>query len=265
MSSLLEGNEHLEREFAPERLGKPAMGSFALHATLIGLAVFYGVLGGLFHHNEWGTAGAGGAIQVNLVSNAVPLPTKEINPNVLATETPSEAPAAPQPKAKQAEDLKAIPILGKLQTKPTQQPVQKTPQSKVQPQPNYRAQYGEQAGGRMQQSVQAPSSNGPVTTLDNGDFGSRFGWYVNQINTKVQQNWYKQEIDPRTPKGLRVYLTFTIQRDGGPLNIQVDRSSGSYTLDQSCMRAVKRVDTFGPLPSAYNSNTLSVSYYCEYD
>jgi len=27
---------------------------------------------------------------------------------------------------------------------------------------------------------------------------------------------------------------------------------------------VQRVETFGPLPGAYNQNTLKVSYYCEY-
>ena len=29
-------------------------------------------------------------------------------------------------------------------------------------------------------------------------------------------------------------------------------------------RGVQRVDTFGTLPSAYNQNSLKVSYYCEY-
>lgn len=261
MSGLLKFDEHLERELAPERLAKPAMGSFALHGTLIGLIAFYGLLGGLFHHNEWGTAGSGGAINVNLVSDALPLPNEQINNNVLATDTPSQAPEAPNTKAKQAEDQNAIEIQGR-HAKPKQQLEQKTPQSKQQPL-NNRAAYGEQAGSVMQHAMQTPGS-GPVT-IENGDFGSRFGWYVSQINTKVQQNWYKQEIDPRTPRGLRVYLTFTIGRDGSPASPQIDRSSGSFTLDQSCLRAVKRVDTFGGLPAAYTSNTLSVSYYCEYD
>jgi protein TonB len=262
MSSLLEGNEHLERELAPERLGKPAMGSFVLHGMLLGLMAFYGLLGGLFHHNEWGTAGSGGAINVNLVSNALPLPNEQINNNVLATDTPSQAPEMPTPKAKQTEDENAIDLQGK-HAKPKEQMAHQTPQSKVQTQPNYKAQYGEQAGSVMQHAMQTPG-NGPAT-VENGDFGSRFGWYVSAINVKVQQNWYKQEINPQTPRGIRVYLTFTIRRDGSPTNVQIDRSSGSYTLDQSCTRAVQRVDTFGGLPAAYNSNSLSVSYYCEYD
>jgi protein TonB len=97
-----------------------------------------------------------------------------------------------------------------------------------------------------------------------GDFGSRFGWYVDGINRKMATSWYKAEVDPRTPRGTRVFLTFAIRKDGTPADVQIDRSSGSYTLDNSCKRGVQRVDTFGNLPSAYNGSTLKVSYYCEY-
>ena len=87
---------------------------------------------------------------------------------------------------------------------------------------------------------------------------------MDQINRKMANSWFKQEVDPRTPKGARVYLVFTINRDGSPAAVQLDRSSGSPTLDRSCMRGVQRVDTFGSLPPAYNQSTLKVSYYCEY-
>jgi periplasmic protein TonB len=30
------------------------------------------------------------------------------------------------------------------------------------------------------------------------------------------------------------------------------------------LRAVQRVDSYGPLPAAYNGSTLQVSYYCEF-
>jgi protein TonB len=61
-----------------------------------------------------------------------------------------------------------------------------------------------------------------------------------------------------------VYIVFTIRRDGTPSEVQLDRSSGSATLDRSCMHAAQRVDTFGMLPAGYNQSTLKVSYYCEY-
>src|SRR6516164_3726579 len=103
MSILLQGDDHLEQELAPEPVMAPAASAVALHCGLVLAIVLYGIIGGFFRHNLWGGAGPGGAIQVNLVSSALPIPSDHPpNQNVLATETPSEAPAQPQPKAKQA-------------------------------------------------------------------------------------------------------------------------------------------------------------------
>ena len=152
MNSVLEGGEHLERELTPEPIAGPAAGAVVLHVALAACLVYYGWVLGLFHHNLWGGAGAGGAMQVSLVSSALPLPADELNQNVLATETPSEAPAAPSPKQQQRVDQTAIPILGK-QVKPKQQNTPKTQQHQPQPHQNV-AQYGEQAGSLMPHQMQ---------------------------------------------------------------------------------------------------------------
>ena len=253
---------HLERELSPEPVAGPATGAILLHVLLLGSVIYYAWILGLFHHNLWGNAGAGGAMQVSLVSSALPLPAQQVNKNVLSTETPSQAPAQLSPKELHQMDETAIPILGK-HAKPQQKTTPKT-QLHQPPQPQNRAAYGEQAGTLMPRALNPQvASNGPTTVGDN-DFSSRFGWYVDQINRKMAQSWFKAEVDPRTPRGARVYLVFTVARDGSPSNVQLDRSSGSPTLDLSCERGVQRVDTFGPLPGAYNQSTLKVSYYCEY-
>ena len=262
MNEILEGGEHLERGLAPEPLAKPVAGSIVLHLVLAGLVGYYAWILGIFQHNYWGNQGLGGAMQVNLISSTLPLPATQINQNVLATETPSQAPAAPSPKEQKQVDQTAIPILGK-RVRPHKETTHKT-QPHQQPQRPDRADYGEQAGSSMPRATSPVlASNGPVNVGDN-NFASLFGWYVDQINRVMANNWYKQEVDPRTPHGSRVYLVFTINRDGSPGNLRLDRSSGSPTLDQSCLRAVQRVETFGPLPAAYNQSTLKVSYYCEY-
>lgn len=253
---------HLDRELSPEPIAASATGSIVLHLVLFGLVGYYAWILGLFHHNLWGNAGAGGAMQVNLVSAALPLPAQPVNQNVLSTETPSQAPAQLSPKELHQMDETAIPILGK-HAKPQQKNTPKT-QPHQTPQPQNKAAYGEQAGTIMPRAPNPQiASNGPTTVGDN-DFASRFGWYVDQINRKMAQSWYRAEVDPRTPHGARVYLIFTINRDGSPSQVQLDRSSGSPTLDLSCERGVQRVDTFGPLPGGYNQSTLKVSYYCEY-
>ena len=259
MNSVLEGGEHLERELAAEPIAGPAAGSLGLHLALFAFVVYYAWVLGLFHHNLWGSPGAGGSMHVNVVA-ALPLPADQVNNNVLATETPSQAPAAPSPKQQQHVDETAIPILGK-QVKPQPQTTPKTQMHQPQVRQNV-AQYGEQAGTLMPHQMQAGSS-GPTTVGDN-NFASLYPWYVDQINRKMAQSWDKSMVDPRTPRGARVFLVFAIHRDGTVSGLQLDRSSGSPTLDTSCERGVERVDTFGSLPPAYNQNTLKVSYYCEY-
>ena len=183
-------------------------------------------------------------MQVSLVSSALPLPADELNQNVLATETPSQAPAAPSPKQQQRVDRDGDSDsrqAGEAQAAEHAEDAA-APAAAAQ---NV-AQYGEQAGSLMPHQVQT-GSNGPTTVGDNG-FASLYPWYVDQINRKMGSTWNQYEVDPRTPKGARVYLIFTIHRDGSVSDMQLDRSSGSPTLDTSCERGVQRVDTFGNLP-----------------
>lgn len=265
MSSLLEGSEEqLDRELSPEPFAKPATSSLVLHAGLMVAIVLYYILGGFFHSNIWGGSTAGGAIRVQITS-ALPLPSDQpINDNVLSTEKPSPAPEIPQPKEEaKTIDMTAVPIPGKKE-KVKPQPAPKSPPKQQHVAQDNRARYGEQAGSSMPRAITGQTSNAGPTSVSEGDFGSRFPWYVDGINRKMSIMWNKGEVDPRTPKGTKVFLAYTIHRDGTPSDVQVDRSSGSPTLDRSCVRAVQRVDTFGNLPAGYNSSTLKVSYYCEY-
>lgn len=258
---MLERGQQLEQELTPEPIFKSVAGAVLLHCALAAGVLSYGLVHS-FHTNDWGGSG-GSAIQVNLVTSALPLPSDQPpNKNVLATDKPSPAPAAPEPKAKQTAEPDAIPIRGK-DARPQPKSVPHVAAKQMKPAPDNRAQYGEQAGSSMPRAVRPGASIGQ-TSINDSDFGSRFGWYVDGINRKMATSWYKAEVDPRTPRGARVYLTFTINRAGNPSDVQIDRSSGSGTLDRSCQRGVQRVDTFGNLPAAYNQSTLRVSYYCEY-
>lgn len=271
-------------ELEPDRLGGPAIGSLMLHVGIVGAIALYVLLLGHFHGGIWGNnESAPGAIQATLVSSAptIPLPSEnKPTENVLATQTPSQAPALPAPeKTVQSFPLDAIPIPEKQKQQKAKQAPQKSeapvkPQPKTtaptstrhaQPVPNQqnRANYGEAAQTNIPRSTTSnPNGNNPVA-VNGGDFGSRFPWYVELIRRKTAQNWLTQEVSPSTPAGARVYLSFVIARDGSPSHIQIAQSSGSPSLDSSCLRAVQRVDTYGPLPGGYNGSTLSVSYYCE--
>src|SRR5580698_948871 len=189
MSSILDSGDHLERELTGEPFAGPATGAFGLH-LMLGMTVWLIFHGWLFHHNFWGSPGASGSIQVNLTST-LPLKSDEVNQNVLATETPSKAPAPPSPKEKQRVDETAIPIVGK-KLKPQQQNTPKAQQHQPTPRQN-QAQYGEQSGSLMPHQVQ-PGTIGQTTVGDN-NFASMFPYYVRGINDAVGHMWNKYEVN----------------------------------------------------------------------
>ncbi|MGD0293508.1 MAG: TonB family protein [Terracidiphilus sp.] len=260
MISLLDGGEQLERELAssPEPMMAPAAGSLLLHGALAVLLLTYGFFAGLLHYHLWGSSGSG-AIQVNLIS-ALPLPSDQPpNDNVLATDTPSQAPAEPAAKTKHAVDNSTLAITGKNKPKQNTRKSQQHEQ-----QADNLARYGEQTGSSMARSMQPLGYTSGQTTVSDGDFGSRFGWYVDGINRKMTASSFRQEVDPHTPRGSRAYIQFAIHRDGSVSNVQMSINSGSQTLDRACMRAAQRVDTFGALPSQYSQSTVMTSFFCEY-
>jgi protein TonB len=113
-------------------------------------------------------------------------------------------------------------------------------------------------------SFTANNAKGGFGFNNGGDFGSRFSWYVDQVRRKVSDNWLKYEIDPNISSAKRVYIDFEISRSGAPQNIRVEQSSGIPSLDQSAVRALQRIDTFGPLPSDYSGSKVSVEFWFDY-
>lgn len=257
---------HLERE----RFGPPMAGSFLLHLFVVAAITLWAYIAGHLHGNEWGNNQAPGAIQATLVSSAPTLPLPQDTPptpNVLATETPSPAPAPPQPKAEQIPPPEAIPI--PVKAPPKEKKVEKKAQpapKHAQPQPvQHRAQYGEAPATQIPHSMAGnPGQDNPINVTGGGQ-GFNFPYYVGIIQRKVREAWYTQEVDPSTKTGSQAKVVFLISRDGTPSNIRISQSSGSPTLDSSAVRAVQRVESFGPLPPGYSGSSVSVEYTFSYD
>jgi protein TonB len=252
--------------FEHDTWGRNLAWSAGLHVSVAVAILLYAVVVHGGRGGEWGAGGGGDAMGVTLVTT-IPLPA---NPNqtqnVLANESKGLSESKPKPAENEPE---AIPIPDKnakkkpnpktsaTQRKPEQQPVEEA---------NNVVPFGE--GGPVSGpygNFSAGSAKGGFgVTGGGGDFGTRFGWYVQQIRNKVTENWLKYEVDPRITDANRVYVTFDIQRDGRPADVHIEQSSGVPSLDQSAVRALQRIDTFGPLPSDYAGNKVSVEFWFDY-
>jgi len=252
--------------FEHDRWGRALAWSAGLHVgiTLLLLAysaVFYGTRG-----DTWGAGGGGEAIGATLVST-VPLAVASAQTqNVLANESKGLTESQPKIEEKVPD---AMEIQGKnAKIKPKKKPeTASTKQAQPAPEPeDNRVAFGE--GGPVSGPYGTFSANGAKGGFGisggGGDFGTKYAWYVRVIQQKVSENWMKYEVDSRINSAQRVYITFDVARDGHPGNVQVEQSSGVPSLDISAVRALQRIDTFGPLPPDYSGNKISVEYWFDY-
>jgi len=250
--------------FEHDRWGRNLSWSAGLHVLMVvSISLYVWIAPGTGGGN-WGSGGGGEAMGVTMVSS-VPLPsTPTDKQNVLAND--SKGLTQSQPKAEEnVPDAIAIPDKN---TKKKPKPDTSSKQKKTPPpeEASNVAQFGE--GGPVSGPYGAFSANGAQGGFGfsggSGDFGTRFAWYVKVVQQKVHENWLAYEVDPRIQNANRFYLSFDISRDGRPVNVQIEQSSGVPSLDQSAIRAIQRIDTFGPLPPDYSGNKVSVEFWFDY-
>jgi protein TonB len=244
-----------------ENFGGNFVGSIVLHGLIAAVIVGWAFLFRT-HHPNWGEhASNAGAIQATMVSS-LPLPPTQrtLDTGVLTSEAPSPAPVVTKERTEPPPSPKEIAIPEKI-TKPIKTAEKPTPAppKHIQPAPPQptKAVTGETAGVRIAQSTLQVKNGTASVSVEDRTFGDRFAYYVNIVNSKVAQNWYTAEADPRTSIGKSTTIVFDIDREGVPSNIKIQTPSGSPSLDLSAMRAVQRVDGFGPLPQG---NRITVEY-----
>jgi protein TonB len=250
---------------ADDKLGGNLLGSLVLHALIVAV-----ILGWAYifraHTPPWGEqASNAGAIQATMVAS-IPLPPKQrdLDTGVLTSETPSPAPLIAKEKTAPPPDLKAVPIPTK-EAKPPKVAPKETPQppKHVQPSPPQpkKATTGDTGGIRIPEATMQLKNGSASMSVQDRAFGARFAYYVNIVNRTVAQNWFTQEADPVASNGKSVTIVFDINREGIPSNARVETRSGSPSLDTSALRALQRVEGFGPLPQG---DHITVEYTFNY-
>ena len=245
---------------------RPLAWSIGFHTAVVVFIISYAALVHSAPGQGWGGGGGGDAMSATLVTT-VPLPASPVeSDNVLANE--SKGLTRSLPKAADLA-LDAIPIPDKdIKKKKEKDKETSSKQQKTQPveEANNVVPYGQ--GGPVSGPYGTFSAGGAKGGFGfsggGGDFGSRYSWYVKVVQQKVSENWLKYEIDPRISDAQRVYLTFDITRSGQPSNVAVEQSSGVPSLDQSAVRAIQRIDTFGPLPPDYSGSKVSVEFWFDF-
>ena len=248
-----------------ERLGKPLVGSVALH-VLVAAVLVTGPLLSRGNRVPWGSQDAGGgmgAISVNVVGR-VPLPAASGRINPVANETESQVPAPP-PKVKEQRrapepEPDAIPIRGKNATRRAAAESASTNKWRAQQQDRPNQMYSATGQGLVSQLIGQEGSGG-VGIGSGTPFGNRFGKYALVLKQIVARNWNTADVDARIRTAPPAIVTFTILRNGQVKSVRLTQRSGNPLLDSSCERAVYDSSPFPPLPAGYEGSDVTVDFW----
>jgi periplasmic protein TonB len=252
--------------FEHDRWGRALAWSLGLHLGITAFLLIYSAISYRTSGETWGAGGGGEAIGATLVST-VPLPANPSQTqNVLANESKGLTQSQPRIEEKAPDAIEIQGKNAKIKPKKKQETASKEKAQAEAEEENNQVAFGEggPVSGPYGTFSAAGAKGGFGFTGGGGDFGTRFAWYVQGVQRVVSENWLKYEVDPRITSAQRVYITFDIARDGRPGNVQVEQSSGVPSLDISAMRAIQRIDTFGPLPSEYSGSKVSVEFWFDY-
>jgi periplasmic protein TonB len=244
----------------------------------LGYSLFlHGVLAGAiaasiifhFHGMGWGDVGGGAAgdVKVNLVGSVgLPMPkppeiteSRTIDPtDSLYKELPQpkKPPEPPKPQTKIPEFKKEKPLPPSPKSK-TFDDYRPPPDNAV---PGHGGQMNIPTGTAQTPGAAAPGIN--MQGQGGGDFASRYGWYIDAVRRRINQNWLQSTIDPavRAARTAHCVMTFTIARDGTVKDIRLSQSSGNASMDTSAQRALLSSTPMPPLPSDYAGGYVNVTF-----
>ena len=251
-----------------EKLGGTLAASAAMHVVLFVVLVAYTSLGSSFG-GGWGKNwGGGNATRIGAVASlpGVPLPAPMLTTqNTLASQNPALHQTEPAPLP--LPEPKAIPIPRfKAAVKPEKAERVNTHIQKEKPvEADNAVPYGLGGQPSMNYTQMASSAGqGGLSFGEGGDFGERYGWYVASVRSRISGNWLLSTISPSIVSAPRLYMTFTILRDGSVSDPEVTQSSGIPEVDRSALRAVLASNPLPSLPPDYAGNRVKVNLYFDF-
>ena len=114
-----------------------------------------------------------------------------------------------------------------------------------------------ETGGRGQGFGLTAGGGGTGAYLDVGNFCCPE--YLTTMLDLINRNWSSKQQSA----GLTV-VKFTIERDGTITRVQLERSSGSPSLDFMAQRALALTQQLPPLPQAFTEPSLTVHLQFQY-
>ena len=244
------------------QLRRPLAWSLGLHVAFAAFVLLYATFIHGFRGEGWGSGGGGDAMGATLVS-AVPLPANPAETtNVLATESKGLSKSEPKAQEKEPE---AIPIPDKNAKNKTK-PVPAHQTATLNPSRPSRTRFPMAKGARQRAVLDECRRRQRRIWIHRQRW--RFRQPVRLVRASRAAKSHRKLAQVRSrPADLRGQAGLSDVRHRTrrtPGECRVEQSSGVPSLDLSAMRALERIDSFGPLPPDYSGSKVSVEFWFDY-
>jgi TonB family protein len=128
--------------------------------------------------------------------------------------------------------------------------------------------YAQEPSQEMPPSVAVHAQSSPLSGIQilTPTEGVSFGSYMRQLHDQVNKNWSAAlpEAFYKGEKGQAV-IQFDVNHNGKILNISLEASSGSDSLDQAAMNAIRQSGPLDPLPPAFKGPYIKLRCRFQYN
>jgi protein TonB len=192
------------------------------------------------------------AVELVDVPNAQPVeqpnePAEEEAKPIQAEEPPPEESPIPEEPVKQPQVRKTVtPPPPPREEKSLREKLEERLKSVEAPEPT-------QQPEREESTSQQPTGSTKVTA------GSVADYYLTSLQGKITRNWKQPSVRFAGGGDLTVRVTFRVLRSGEVTGLNISRSSGWTTVDESARQAVRASAPFAELPPSYSGDHLDVT------
>lgn len=249
-----------------ENLSGTLLVSIILHVVLFVLIVTYTLIH--FHIGSNGPSWGSDSMRVGAVASlpGINLPTPlQTTHSQVATQNLGLHKTEPEPKEETPPEAQPIPKFKEAVKPEKLRDVNKRMQKEEPFVPENAVPYGQSGPPTMSYTqVVTNAGTGGVSLGEGNAFGQRFGYYVAAMRNRISANWLLSTVSPNIVSAPRIYMTFTIQRDGSITNVEITQSSSIPEVDRSALRAVLASNPLPPLPSDYSGGSVNVQFYFDF-
>ncbi len=115
---------------------------------------------------------------------------------------------------------------------------------------------------RSYEDVAPKAEEGKILSLNTSEH--RYWYYIVGIKRRIELQWDYPDIAIRKGQQGKLFISFSVKRDGGLDSIELIRGSGYPVLDNAALTAVRLADPFNPFPKTFEINRVTIQASFEY-